>query len=168
MESVIDLLSKKSTDIEERRRHDDNGWTPFMVAAERGYLRIVRVLLRHGARVSASTENGHTALHISIQNKHLAVSKTLIRAGADLEANATCCTRGPGKIGGYTPLHLAADIGFCEGMMALIGAGANIDSYLNNGATPLYLSACCGKLEALRVLIRAGADPLLPIRSASR
>ena len=110
----------------------------------------------------ASTDYGHTALHISMHNRHLAVTKTLIKAGADVEAKATCFT-GTTKIAGHTPLHLASGMGFCDGMVALIGAGANINSRLSNGATPLYLSACTGKIEALRILLRAGADPLLPV-----
>jgi ankyrin repeat protein len=160
VERALNLLSKKSTDIDERC--DGHGWTPLMVASKKGYLRIVRVLLRHGACVSASTDYGHTALHISMHNCRLAVTKTLIKAGADLEAKATCFT-GTAKIAGHTPLHLAAGMGFCDGMVALISAGANINSRMSNGATPLYLSACCGEIEALRILLRAGADPLLPV-----
>lgn len=42
--------------------------------------------------------------------------------------------------------------------MALIDAGANIDSRMNKGSTPLYLSACLGRLEAVRVFFRVTAN----------
>lgn len=61
-------------------------------------------------------------------------------------------------IQGHTPLHLAGPEGFCEGIVALIDAGANIDSRMNKGSTPLYLSACLGRLEAARVFFRATAN----------
>ncbi|CAN0395806.1 unnamed protein product, partial [Scytosiphon promiscuus] len=69
VERLMDLLSESSTDIDER--HEGDGWTPLMVASEEGCLRIVRVLLKHGASVSANTDRDHTALHVSIYNKRL-------------------------------------------------------------------------------------------------
>lgn len=161
VERAIDLLSDGSTDIDECSDYD--GWTPLMIAAEEGYLRIVRVLLRHGSNVLASTDGGHTALHVSVHNGHLAVTKALVKAGADIEAEAACFTLGPEKIEGHTPLHLAAGEGLREITAALVGAGANVNCRLENGATPLYISACCGKLDVVKILIRAKADPLLSV-----
>lgn len=111
----------------------------------------------------ASTDGGHTALHVSVYTRPLAVTKALVRAGANLEAKAVCFTLGPEKIEGHTPLHQPAGEGFCEGMAALIGAGANVDSRLGNGATTPYLSACCGQLKPVRILIRVKVNPLLPV-----
>ncbi|CAN0385685.1 unnamed protein product, partial [Ectocarpus sp. 8 AP-2014] len=105
-----------------------------MVASTMGYLRVVRVLLRLGARVSVADNDGATALHLSIVNKHLAVSKALIKAGADVEARIDH-HQALGIDG--TPLHVAAAKGFHEGMVVLIHAGANVDSEQESGATPL-------------------------------
>lgn len=63
VERALSLLSNGSTDIDACGDYD--GWTPLMIAAEKGYLRIVRVLLRCSANVLASTDDGHTALHVS-------------------------------------------------------------------------------------------------------
>ncbi|CAN0102418.1 unnamed protein product, partial [Ectocarpus sp. 12 AP-2014] len=124
-----------------------------MVASVIGSSRVVRDLLRQGASVSVADSDGYTALHHSVYHKHLAVSKYLIEAGADLEAR-------PGGV--YdTPLHVAAMKGFCQGMVVLIDAGANVDSRLDDGATPLYVAAKDGWLEAVRILLRANANPLL-------
>ena len=156
VENLLDLLSNDTADVDER--HEGDGWTPLMVASEEGYLRIVRVLLKYGASVSANTDRGHTALHASVYSKRLAVTKALIKAGADIEAKATCSTNSK-KVSGHTPLHLAAGGGFSEGVKVLIKAGAMIESCLENGATPLYLAACCGHTEAVKILVQAGADP---------
>lgn len=159
VQRAITLLENESTDIDACSEYD--GWTPLMVAAEEGYLRIIRVLLRYDANVLASTDHGHTALHISVHNGHLAVTKALLKAGANLEAKAACFTLGTERVEGRTPLHLVSGEDFYEITAALIGAGANVDCRLKNGATPLYLAACCGKLENVKILIRAKANPLL-------
>ncbi|CAM9122637.1 unnamed protein product, partial [Laminaria digitata] len=129
-----------------------------MVASVIGSSRVVRDLLRHGARVSVADSDGYTALHHSVYHKHLAVSKELVEGGADLEAR-------PGGFildGIYgTPLHVAVTKGFYQGMVMLIGAGANVDSDLDDGATPLLFSARDGRLKAVRALLRANANPLL-------
>lgn len=159
VERLLNLLSGEPIDI--NAGCDDHGWSALMIAAEEGYLRIVRVLLRRGASVAVSTEGGHTALHIAVHNKHLAVSKALVKAGAGLEGRATCFTPESVPIKGHTPLHLAAGEGFVQGIIVLLDAGAEVDSRLDNGATPLYLSACCGHLEAVKILLNANADPCL-------
>ncbi|CAN0418606.1 unnamed protein product, partial [Ectocarpus sp. 12 AP-2014] len=106
-----------------------------------------------GCQRLGSGQRRFTALHHSVNHKILAVSKHLIEAGADLEA----------RHGGVDtpPLHVAATKGFCQGMVVLIDAGANVDSRLDDGATPLFLAASDGRLEAVRVLLRANANPLL-------
>lgn len=161
VERTLDFLSRRSSDID--RAGGDDGWTPLMFAADVGYLRVIKGLLRFGAGVSVKADRGHTALHNSVCGRHLAVSKAPIKAGADLGAKADFFLARPKTIQGHTPLHLAAGEGFCEGMVALIDVGANVNSRLNNGATPLHLSASCGKLEAVNILLWAKANPLLPV-----
>ncbi|CAM9904522.1 unnamed protein product [Ectocarpus sp. 13 AM-2016] len=139
-----------TTDIE--RRCGDTNQTSLMVASVIGSSRVVRDLLRQGVSVSVADSDGYTALHHSVYHKHLGVSKDLIEAGADLEAR-------PGGID--TPLHVAANKGFYQGMVVLIDAGAKVDSRLDDGATPLFQAAKDGRLEAVRVLLRANANPLL-------
>ncbi|CAN0105571.1 unnamed protein product, partial [Pylaiella littoralis] len=150
VERTVAVLSQGSVDID--GGYGDVGPTPLMAASTMGYLRVVRVLLRLGARVLVADNDGATALHLSIFNKHLAVSKALIKAGADVEALGV----------DGTPLHVAAAEGFHEGMVVLIHAGANVDSEQESGATTLYISARQGRLDDVRVLVGAKANPLLP------
>ncbi len=147
--------------------YDEEGWTPLMLAAEEGYVRVVNTLLKYGANVSAKTVSGHTALHLAISHKHISVTKALIRAGADLTATAIRYTQGAKVVQhtGFTPLHLAAREGFCEGILALLRAGVSVQPRLGNGSTPLFAAAYHGHLSAIQVLLRAGANPLLPAGS---
>lgn len=160
VERTVNLLSSGSSSEIDRCCGDPDR-TPLMVAAERGYLRIVRVLLRNGASVSAANDCGQTALHFAVHRRHVAVSKALIRAGADLERRFdrskmedACCVE-------HGPLHLASKKGFCELMVVLIDAGADVDSVCYCVDTPLSLAAEKGRLEAVRVLLRAKANPFV-------
>lgn len=69
--------------------YDDERWTALMMAAEDGFVRVVNVLIRLGADVSAKAVAGYTALHLAVSHKHVACTKALIRAGADVTATAT-------------------------------------------------------------------------------
>ncbi|CBJ33667.1 EsV-1-1 [Ectocarpus siliculosus] len=111
VERTVAVLSQGSVNID--GGYGDVGRTPLMAASTMGYLRVVRVLLRLGARVSVADNDGATALHLSIVNKHLAVSKALVKAGAGVEARGV----------DGTPLHVAAAKGFHKGMVMLIHAG---------------------------------------------
>ena len=59
---------------------------------------------------------------------------------------------------GRTPLHIAAQKGETEKVLALIKAGAEIDAQDNNGFTSLHLAAGFGQTETALVLIKAGAE----------
>ncbi|CAN0560928.1 unnamed protein product [Ectocarpus sp. 12 AP-2014] len=161
VERTLDLLSDGFTEID--RRCDEHGVTALMCAANKGYLRIVRVLLRFGADVSVSTDHGHTALHFAIGGRNLAVTKALIKAGAEVEAKADLVRTESEVVQGQTPLHLAAGEGFCEGMVALINAGANVDSRMSDGSTAMYVAACLGNLKAVEILLHKKANPLLRV-----
>lgn len=134
-----------------------------MLAAELGYLRIVRVILKHGANVSLPNIRGETALHFSAYHNHLAVSKALVKAGADLEAKADYVEGGQWGIRhiGHTPLHVAVNKGFHDLIEALVRAGANVDSVSRSSRTPLYLAAELGRVQAVKVLLRAKANPFV-------
>ena len=54
-----------------------------------------------------------------------------------------------------TPLHVASFNGHLELVEVLVGAGANKDAPLNEGATPLHLASFGGHHEVMEVLVRA-------------
>ncbi len=66
---------------------------------------------------------------------------------------------------GLTPLHLAAEPGMVE---ALVAAGAEIDARNDLGRTPLHQAAGYRDANVVEALLDAGADPTLEDREGIR
>jgi ankyrin repeat protein len=62
------------------------GYTPLMGAVAGGHLRVVRLLLAAGARVTDKAYYGPDALSIAAEHGHLEVAVVLLEAGADIDA----------------------------------------------------------------------------------
>ena len=60
---------------------------------------------------------------------------------------------------GVTPLMIASQLGFLEGVQALIDAGARVDEANDAGETPLMSAVHRRDVSMMRVLLKAGADP---------
>src|SRR5215204_283260 len=63
----------------------------------------VKKLLKEGADVNGAQGDGMTALHWAALNGDAELASMLLVAGANVSAKT--------RLGGYTPLHLAAQIG---------------------------------------------------------
>lgn len=57
-----------------------------------------------------------------------------------------------------TPLHIAANDGFCSSIEVLLNHGADANARGFAGETPLHLAAMNGHVRAVGLLIRRGAD----------
>lgn len=99
---------------------------------------------------SRDLSKGTTALHTVVQRRDLEWIDYLL----GLQANPNVADKA-----GVTPLMLAAQTGFTEGVQLLARHGAQIDVGNSAGETPLMLAVHRGDLALLRVLLRAGADP---------
>ena len=150
-ERTVELLSTGSINVD--RQSVPGGMTPLMVAANKGYLRLARILLNNGANMSMKDDHGATALHFSAEGGHLALTKMLTREGADPHS----VTEAEGR----TPLHAAAEEGHSEVISTLLDAGADPDSRTKDGQTPLFAAMMKGHVDATRALLRAKADPSL-------
>ena len=83
-----------------------NAWmadSPVADAAARGDREAVRTLLKGAADVNAAQGDGMTALHWAALNGDVEMTEMLLYAGANVSAKT--------RLGGYTPLHLAAQVG---------------------------------------------------------
>jgi ankyrin repeat protein len=139
------LAAKISADA--RSGKDD---APILcVAAQRGSVRVLRVLLDGGANVKLADKQGRTAAHHASYFSHAECLRILLAAGAD---KATKNERG------FTPLHLAAQEGHAECLRILLAAGADKEAKNERGNTPLHLAVQEGHAECLRILLAAGAD----------
>ncbi len=110
----------------------------------------VRSLIREAADVNSAQGDGMTALHWAALHGDDEMTRLLLYAGANVRATT--------RLGGYTPLFLAAEAGFARVVDVLLEAGASAAAPARNGITPLMMAASSGNTEALSLLVEAGAD----------
>ncbi len=94
--------------------------------------------------------DGRTALHIAVDRRDPTWLAFLLQRGA----NANIADNR-----GVTPLMRAVQLGFEEGVAALVGGGARVDQTNDAGETPLIFAVHQRNLSLMRVLLEAGANP---------
>ena len=112
----------------------DKARTPLMIAClNDDALDVVKLLLKHGAKVNETDTHGDTALLLAAQRTtNVDIFKTLIDAGADVNAR---------NKDQETPLMVAAGGNFKSAVTdTLIKAGANINDKDMDGRTPLIFA----------------------------
>ncbi|KAK3900291.1 ankyrin repeat-containing domain protein [Staphylotrichum tortipilum] len=147
-------------------RVDGKQLSPLHIAAMRGELAMVNVLITRNARVDCCGGGEDTPLTLAISNSHAIVALALLRRGANLVlANAQ----------EQTPLQLAAKQNLYAVAQALINNAADVDAYDQDGRTPLMEAVCRYDRDiqpndtcVLRRLLqprdgRRGADPTIGI-----
>jgi ankyrin repeat protein len=126
------------------------GGSSIADAAMHGDRDTVRTLLKQAADVNAPQGDGMTALHWAAMKNDADLAETLLYAGANVRATT--------RIGGYTPLILAAREGYSVVMEPLLKSGADANVKTANGTTALMLAAQSGSADAVTRLLEAGAD----------
>ncbi len=105
-----------------------------------------------GARLVNLKEitSGDTALHIVTRGRDLLWLRFMLSKGArpDLSNKQ-----------GETPLVLATQLGWGEGVVELLRSGAKVDMGNGRGETPLILAVHKRDVPMIRMLIANGADP---------
>ena len=119
-------------------------------AAMNGDRTAVRTLLKQGLDVNAAQGDGMTALHWAARQGDVETARMLIYAGANVKA-AT-------RLGAYTPLFMASQLGHATVIDTLLKAGADPKGTTSNGTTPLMAASASGKADAVKLLIDRGAD----------
>lgn len=99
---------------------------------------------------SRDVSSGETGLHITVERRDVTWTKFLLQEGANPNIADNR---------GRTPLIAAAQIGFIEGVQALVDAGARLDIGNETGETPLIAAVHARNVELIEVLVKAGADP---------
>lgn len=94
--------------------------------------------------------SGESALHIVTARRDLTWMQFLIGKGANVNVR-------DGR--GATPLVIAANLNFIEGVELLIASGARVDETNNAGETPLITAVHNRNMPLIRALLKAGADP---------
>ncbi|MCE5316168.1 MAG: ankyrin repeat domain-containing protein [Parachlamydia sp.] len=104
------------------------GSTPLHMAARRGNLDAIRILIEAGADVHKPNQYGQTALFYAGESQ---TSEVLIQNGSDVNT----VDRDNG-----TPLHIAARRGYYDAFDALVTHGADINQVDNDGKTPFDIA----------------------------
>jgi len=94
--------------------------------------------------------SGETALHIVIQRRDSAWLGYLLQKGA----NPNLADKK-----GTTPLMLATQLGYVEGIDVLTRRKAQVDQSNRAGETALILAVQLRNIDAVRALLKAGANP---------
>lgn len=131
-----------------------DGATALLVAAGRGRLKIVGLLLTHGANPHSRLDDGSTALRWAAQNGHTAVVKLLLAHFTSAEL-----VNLPAKNGG-TALTAAAGHGHLEILKLLLAKGADPGARFDGDTSPLYLAAQNGHTEVVKLLLARAPDQL--------
>ncbi len=93
---------------------------------------------------------GESALHIVVARRDVTWVNFLIASGANVNIR---------DAQGVTPLVLACNLNFVEGVEALLAKGARVDEAGDTGETPLISAVHSRNSELMRVLLHAGANP---------
>jgi ankyrin repeat protein len=94
--------------------------------------------------------SGRTALHIAVARRDVVWLNYITSQGANPNIADSR---------GVTPIMLASQLGWGEGIQALIDARAHVDEPNSTGETPLISAVHRRDTQMMRILLRAGADP---------
>lgn len=137
-EELISLLSKQNY----------AGETPLYVAAEYGYVDLVRLLIDQCdvATASIKANNGFDALHIAAKQGDLEILNVLMEAHPELSMTV--------DMSNTTALHTAAMQGNIEVMNYLLEIESSLASIArSNGKTALHSSARNGHVRVVKALL---------------
>src|SRR5690606_19826438 len=119
--------------------------SPVADKAMAGDREAVRQLLKDGVDVNAAQGDGSTALHWAALKGDSELAQMLRYAGANHRAVT--------RLGGYTPLFLAARGGHAEVVATLLAGGAEVERPASSGAIPLMMEAAAGEPRNAGMLV---------------
>uniref|UniRef100_A0A2I3S1L8 Retinoic acid induced 14 n=1 Tax=Pan troglodytes TaxID=9598 RepID=A0A2I3S1L8_PANTR len=145
VEKVASLLGKKGASA---TKHDSEGKTAFHLAAAKGHVECLRVMVTHGVDVTAQDTTGHSALHLAAKNSHHECIRKLLQSKCPAESVDSS---------GKTALHYVKSKSefICH---FLLDHGADVNSRNKSGRTALMLACEIGSSNAVEALIKKGAD----------
>jgi Ankyrin repeats (3 copies)/Ankyrin repeat len=151
-------LAEGSSPNARSRREGEEGWTPLMYEADRGYGQSLRILFTYNPDPNLKSDTGETALMIATRNGNHTVFKELIiefkLANGTLDMNAV-------NNEGKTALLIAAASGKGEFVKDLTNHGANPDARDPDGKTALVIAVQGQHTDCVSALLKNGADVMI-------
>ncbi|XP_053877581.1 ankyrin repeat domain-containing protein 6 isoform X4 [Malaclemys terrapin pileata] len=141
VDNVVQLINKGA-----KVAVTKHGRTPLHLAAYRGHLRVVQILLKAGCDLDIQDDGDQTALHRATVVGNTDVIATLIQEGCALDRQDKA---------GNTPLHLACQNSHSQSTRVLLLGGSRADLKNNAGDTCLHVAARYNHLPIIRVLLSA-------------
>ncbi|XP_038616883.1 ankyrin repeat domain-containing protein 6 isoform X2 [Tachyglossus aculeatus] len=125
-----------------------HGRTPLHLAAYKGHLPVVQILLKAGCDLDIQDDGDQTALHRAAVVGNTDVIATLVQEGCALDRQDK---------DGNTALHEASWHGFSQSAKLLVKAGANVLARNKAGNTALHLACQNNHSQSTRVLLLGGS-----------
>jgi ankyrin repeat protein len=120
------------------------GYGPLHLAAASRHIRVLRLLLDHGATPADAAGDGDTpALHVAVRHKNAEAAALLLARGADVNVRES---------DGTTALHIAAQNGDIGMLTLLLEHGADPAAHDARGRTPRQVMVENGESFAIRLL----------------
>ncbi|XP_041109626.1 ankyrin repeat domain-containing protein 6b isoform X2 [Polyodon spathula] len=126
------------------------GRTPLHLAAYKGHIEVVYILLKAGCDLDFQDDSEQTALHRAAVVGNTDVISALLQEGCALDREDK---------DGNTALHEVSWHGFSQSVKLLIKAGANIQAKNKAGNTALHLACQNGHSQSCRLLLLGGSRP---------
>jgi ankyrin repeat protein/WD40 repeat protein/tetratricopeptide (TPR) repeat protein len=149
-QKLITLLNKEECDVNILGEYND---TPLHVAALKGNLSAMRLLLTKGANVNAIGRQERTPLHHAVYHHQPDAVQLLLEKHTDVLASDE---------NKATALHLACGQGDEQIAILLVNTARNKPALLEltnqYGEVPLAVAVCNGHVSIARYLIQAGAN----------
>ncbi|XP_037102764.1 uveal autoantigen with coiled-coil domains and ankyrin repeats protein isoform X5 [Syngnathus acus] len=128
---------------------DVEGRSAFHLAATRGHLDCLNLILSHGADITATDATGKNALHLASRNGHSLCVQKLLQHN---------CPVGNVDLQGRTALHDAVMAGCSSSVKLLCDSGASVNASDFDGRTPLVLATQMCHPRICQLLVERGAD----------
>ncbi|XP_035855484.1 uveal autoantigen with coiled-coil domains and ankyrin repeats protein [Sander lucioperca] len=146
VDKVAAVLSKKGIIP---TKLDVEGRSAFHLAATRGHLDCLNLILGHSVDVTASDATGKSALHLASRNGHSLCVQKLLQHNSPV---------GNVDLQGRTALHDAVMAGCSSSVKLLCDSGASVNTTDFDGKTPLVLATQMCHPHICELLLERGAD----------
>ena len=138
---VTSKTVKKESDANGRFAHEIR--RPLLIAAERGDLGTIRLLVDNAAHLVFKDEDGETVVHSAVRSGKKDVVDFFLSSKCAIDAK---------RKEGWTPLRIAVDRADVEMVKLLVANHADVEVADAAGVTPLAAAETAGNAELVNVL----------------